>query len=75
MKDNINKKFFISILFINLFLSKEAFAYIDPGMGSMFLQSIIAVLAVCFSSVMIFWSKIKITFSNIFKKIQKKLSK
>lgn len=45
-------------------IAKPAYAYIDPGTGSMLLQSILAVIAMLGSGVAVFWSHLK----NLFKK-------
>ena len=59
-----------SLLFISfhtLFVS-EAYAYLDPGTGTMFLQMIAGVLIGLGITLKIYWQKIKYTFSNILKK-------
>ena len=54
-----------SILYlVVLIFSFPAYAYIDPGLGSLILQSFIGGLAVALGFVSVFWQKIK---SFIFK--------
>jgi hypothetical protein len=55
-----------------LILTHDAFAYIDPGTGSYFLQLLIAGLLGAFFAIKIFWKNIKASLSNLFSKGQKK---
>ena len=48
--------FFIACLLI---YNKNAFAYLDPGMGSILLQGIIATIAATGLTIKIYWQKIK----------------
>lgn len=61
--------FFILILFSN----QNAYAYIDPGIGSMLLQSLLVIFAAIATFFSVFWSKIKNFFSK--KKENKNISK
>ena len=59
----MNKKFFLisgflSLSFNELFIS-DAFAYIDPGTGSMILQSLIGALVGVGIVLKVYWTKIK----------------
>ncbi len=59
----MNLKFlFITLLFCTL--NTKAHAYIDPGLGSIILQGIIAAIAATSLTIKIYWEKIK----NFFKK-------
>ncbi|MDZ7698228.1 MAG: hypothetical protein U5R49_15340 [Deltaproteobacteria bacterium] len=40
-------------------LAAYAYAYIDPGTGSMFIQAVLAVIAACAVSVGVFWRRLK----------------
>ena len=51
-----------------LFFPSQAFAYIDPGSGSIILQALLGVLAAAGATVSIYWSK----FKNLFKKSKDK---
>jgi hypothetical protein len=62
--------FYIIILFT--VISTEAYAYLDPGTGSMILQAIIGAVAAFFTAFYIFWNKVKFFFINIFNKIFKR---
>ena len=51
-------RLYISVLI--LFLTTEsAFAYLDPGTGSIILQAIIGGLAACAYTIKMYWVKIK----------------
>lgn len=41
-----------------IFISQPAYAYIDPGTGSMVLQTVIAGIAAGFTTVAFYWSRI-----------------
>jgi hypothetical protein len=64
-------KIFFSAIFLFFISVNNAFAYLDPGTGSIILQTIIAVLAGISAWITIFWAKIK----NFFKKLLKKKNK
>jgi|TARA_B110000467_G_C18260245_1_gene445881 hypothetical protein len=57
----------ILLLFEGIFIS-EAFAYIDPGSGSMVIQMVIAALVGAGIAIKVFWEKLKYKFSSILKK-------
>jgi len=57
-----------SIILFYFFLSSSAYAYIDPGSGSIILQAIIAAFVGASTTITIYWKKIKLFFSKIFKK-------
>ena len=61
----------IFFLFFFLFTS-SAFAYLDPGTGSIILQAIVGAFAAFFSTLYIFWERVKIFFRKVFKKNNKK---
>jgi hypothetical protein len=61
----------IFFLFFFLFTS-SAYAYLDPGTGSIILQAIVGAFAAFFSTLYIFWEKVKIFFRKVFKKDNKK---
>lgn len=61
-------KFFVfAILLYFLFLSK-AYAYLDPGTGSIILQAIIGFLSAAAAVIVMYINKIKAFFSKIFKR-------
>ena len=58
----------ISILsLVILMFNTNAYAYLDPGLGSILLQGLIAFIAATSVTIKIYWQKIK----NFFKKKQK----
>ena len=61
-----------SLIFIILFNNK-AFAYLDPGTGSIILQSILGAIAAGASYCAIYWQKIKNFFNKRFKKKDKNI--
>jgi uncharacterized membrane protein len=61
----------IFFLFFFLFTS-SAYAYLDPGTGSIILQAIVGAFAAFLSTLYIFWEKVKIFFRKVFKKNNKK---
>jgi|TARA_B100001093_G_C25902882_1_gene625251 O-antigen/teichoic acid export membrane protein len=51
-------------IFINFVICSNAFAYIDPGTGSILLQALLGALAAAGAAISIYWSK----FKSFFKK-------
>ena len=63
----------ITLFFLYVFLfTSSAFAYLDPGTGSIILQAIVGAFAAFLSTLYIFWEKVKIFFRKVFKKNNKK---
>ena len=62
---------FLLIALFMLFYSNNVFAYLDPGTGSMILQSILAAFLFIGTGIGIFWKKIK-DFLGISKKDESK---
>jgi len=60
--------FYLSILLI----SAPAYAYLDPGLGSLILQSLIGGIAVAFGFISFYWKKFKFFFT---KKLKDKKNK
>ena len=54
----------VLILFFGIFVT-DAYAYIDPGSGSMVIQVIIGALVGVGISVKVFWEKLKYKFSSL----------
>ena len=65
------KKIVFIIVVINFFFINNAFAYLDPGTGSIILQAILGAIAAAASYCAFYWNKVK----NLFKKILKKKEK
>ena len=66
------KKILITSFIFVIFISNNAFAYLDPGTGSIILQAIVGAFAAFLSTLYIFWEKVKIFFRKVFKKNNKK---
>jgi len=61
------------INFLSFFiLTTKAHAYLDPGTGSIILQAIVGAFAAFFTSIYIFWARVKNFYKKIFKKIKKR---
>lgn len=65
------KKILITFVFLYSILSTNAFAYLDPGTGSIILQAILGAIAAGFSYCVFYWNKVKNFFKKIFKKKEK----
>ena len=65
------KKIVFIILLINFFFINNAFAYLDPGTGSIILQAILGAIAAGLSYCAFYWNKVKNFFKKIFKKKEK----
>jgi hypothetical protein len=61
----MNKVFLIILIFMVLNPS-FAYAYLDPGTGSIILQAIIGLIAASLTAVSIYWEKFKSIISKIF---------
>ena len=66
----MKNKIIISLFFF-IFTTK-AHAYLDPGTGSIILQAIVGAFAAFFTSIYIFWNKVKNFYKKIFNKNKKK---
>jgi len=61
-----------TLFFLYFFLfTSSAHAYLDLGTGSIILQAIVGAIAAFFSTLYIFWEKVKIFFRKVFKKKNK----
>lgn len=52
----------------------HAYAYLDPGTGSIILQAILGFIAAAAATASFYWNKVKLFFSKLFKKDQKEKS-
>ena len=69
MRDFRHLKIVIFLLvFFNLTFPGNAYAYIDPGIGSYIFQIIIAALLGAAYTIKLFWGNIKTFFENTFSK-------
>ena len=62
-----NKLLIISSVYFLSSIS-NAYAYLDPGTGSIILQAIVGFIAATAATVSIYWTKFKSIISKIFKK-------
>ena len=71
----MNKKFSVLYILGLIIFPTKAFAYLDPGTGSIILQAILGFIAATVASVSIYWAKFKSLISKLFnkKKENKKL--
>ena len=65
------KKIVFIMLLLNFFFINNAFAYLDPGTGSIILQAILGAIAAAASYCAFYWNKVKNLFKKIFKKKEK----
>jgi hypothetical protein len=62
-----NKLLFLSFVYL-LCTASEAYAYLDPGTGSIILQAILGFIAAAAATVSIYWVKFKSIINKIFKR-------
>ena len=70
----MKKIFILAFLYIVTF-QNYAYAYLDPGTGSIILQAIIGFLAASVTAISIYWSKFKSLISKIFNRKEKEKDK
>lgn len=73
MKQTLTKNF-VFVLFIVMACNEKAYAYLDPGTGSILLQGLIAAVAGAMATGGIYWSKIKNFFTTSKPKKEQKKS-
>ena len=58
-----------NLVFIIILLRPDiAYAYLDPGTGTLLLQELVAALAVAGAAIALYWNKLKSFFSSLKKK-------
>tara|TARA_B100002052_G_scaffold215693_1_gene197652 strand:+ start:307 stop:513 length:207 start_codon:yes stop_codon:yes gene_type:complete len=65
------KKIILFLLIYNSVVINNAYAYLDPGTGSIILQAILGAIAAGFSYCAFYWNKVKNFFKKLFKKKEK----
>lgn len=70
----MNKGFW-GLLALLMTLSGNAYAYLDPGTGSMLMQSLIGAIAAAGMAMTVFWERIKATFYKLTGKVQQEQDK
>lgn len=70
---NNKYKLFLIVVFVYFFINnKSAYAYLDPGTGSIIIQAIIGFIAAGLAVTKIYWSKFKLFLKKIFFKSRNK---
>ena len=72
MYDFIMKKILIISIYLFFVTTNKAFAYLDPGTGSIILQAILGAIAAGFSYCAFYWNKVKNFLRKLFGKKEKK---
>ena len=67
----MNKKFSLIYILTLIFFPTKAFAYLDPGTGSIILQAILGFIAASITTISIYWTKFKSLISKLFNKKEK----
>ncbi len=67
MKNNSVLKISLGVFLLGTFVSSEAYAYIDPGSGSMIFQMLVGVLVGVGITIKIYWTRLKFKFQEKFK--------
>ncbi len=67
MKNNSVLTISLGVFLLGTFVSSEAYAYIDPGSGSMILQMLLGTLVGVGIAIKIYWNRIKFKFEDKFK--------
>ena len=64
----MNKIFSLLYMLTLIIFPTKAFAYLDPGTGSIILQAILGFIAATIASISIYWTKFKSLISKLFDK-------
>ena len=71
-----NSKFMINLIkfyfIIMMLFTSNAYAYLDPGTGSIILQAILGFVAAAIASISLYWTKFKLFMIRLFKKKEDK---
>ena len=65
------KKYVLNTIILFFFLNSNAYAYLDPGSGSIILQAILGFIAASLATISFYWSKLKTFIYKLFKKNKK----
>ncbi|MCK4785238.1 MAG: hypothetical protein KAV87_15925 [Desulfobacteraceae bacterium] len=69
MKNSTKLIISLIVFFVLMLFVKPAYAYLDPGTGSMLLQALIAGVTIFIG---VFWRRLRSSFSRFFRKKKKK---
>tara|TARA_B100000795_G_scaffold40664_1_gene26699 strand:- start:4798 stop:5010 length:213 start_codon:yes stop_codon:yes gene_type:complete len=64
-------KYIIHIIIFLFVLNSNAYAYLDPGSGSIILQAILGLIAASIATISFYWSKFKMLIFKLLKKNKK----
>tara|TARA_B110000305_G_C19412532_1_gene626229 strand:- start:1233 stop:1445 length:213 start_codon:yes stop_codon:yes gene_type:complete len=64
-------KFIIHTTIFFFVLNSNAYAYLDPGSGSIILQAILGLIAASIATISFYWSKFKMLIFKLLKKNKK----
>ena len=67
----MNKVFSLTCIVTLIIFPTKAFAYLDPGTGSIILQAILGFIAATITTISIYWTKFKSLISKLFNKKEK----
>ena len=65
------KKYILNTIILFFFLNSNAYAYLDPGSGSIILQAILGFIAASLVTISFYWAKVKTFLSKLLKKKKK----
>jgi len=65
------KKYILNTIILFFFLNSNAYAYLDPGSGSIILQAILGFIAASLVTISFYWAKAKTFLSKLLKKKKK----
>lgn len=65
METNLKLIVSLTVFLILIFFADSAFAYLDPGTGSMMVQALIAIFAAVSVTIGIFWNRLRSFFGRI----------
>jgi len=74
MKNNSVLTICLGVFLLGTLVSSEAYAYIDPGSGSMIFQMLLGALVGVGITIKLYWNKLKFKFEGKFKSGQKSIS-
>jgi|AntAceMinimDraft_3_1070362.scaffolds.fasta_scaffold00311_8 hypothetical protein len=66
MNANFRGLILFAAFFVVLFAASPAYAYLDPGTGSMMVQVLLAAVAAAGVSISIFWGRLRTFFHRVF---------
>ena len=67
----MNKYLLYLVITVSSLFSTTAYAYLDPGTGSIILQAILGFIAASVAALSFYWNKVKLFFAKLFKKDKK----